>query len=279
MANAIEELNKAERALAKASSIVEMKQLRDQAAAIAILADAQGFERAAQQAKIFQLKAERKAGAWLGEFGRKPENGRPKEVSHAATLNDLGISRSQSSRWQLEAEVPEHQFKQWVGNQVDNEKEVTAVGLQRFAKQLKGGPSKAKAKPTHECRDCGQVHPIKDQVLDYRKNDIRKLAELAFRHVRPLDLPAKPSEQGALWWQPLKEFCDMGRWQPERIVVLMWSADQKMRLSSLTVSSPKSLIKNARDLLGEFRSGELEPNPELIARAEDFCAKHISRST
>src|SRR3990167_8154253 len=121
MSDALTELSKAETALAKASDIVQMKQLRDQAAALAVLAEAQGFEHAAQQAKIFQLKAERKAGEWLGKHGPKPGNPQlsprgtigqtPKEVSHEGThiaesLDDLGISRNQSSRWQLEATVP-----------------------------------------------------------------------------------------------------------------------------------------------------------------------------
>ena len=62
---AIVEINKAELALDSANDIHEMLQLRDTASAYEVLANARGFKDVAQKAKIFQLKAERKAGDWL----------------------------------------------------------------------------------------------------------------------------------------------------------------------------------------------------------------------
>ena len=53
-------------------------------------------------------------------------------------LQDLGISYSQSSRWQLEAEVPEEEFERHVAEvKADGETELTSVGLRRLAQKLR----------------------------------------------------------------------------------------------------------------------------------------------
>ncbi len=54
-----------------------------------------------------KIRAERKCGELLGDMaqsGERPQ-GRRKE-SHAATLSDMGLSNSQSSRYQQIAAVP-----------------------------------------------------------------------------------------------------------------------------------------------------------------------------
>src|SRR3990172_2577242 len=282
MSDALTELSKAETALAKASDIVQMKQLRDQAAALAVLAEAQGFEHAAQQAKIFQLKAERKAGDWLGKHGPKPGN---PQLSHDATIGkalpplpELGISRDQSSRWQLEASVPEPVFHQWIGEQVDSGAEVTSRGLQNVAKGLGGGPTE-QAKATHACPICGKVHTIEGgEGAEFRQNEIRKIAELAFREVRPIDWPANGKELGKRFFQPLRRMCEMAKWNPEKVVVLIWETDQEMGKHGWSVSAPDSMLKTANNLLGEFRKGKRKPNPSLEMKARSFLEQHLPRS-
>lgn len=130
--SAIVEINKAEQALERAADIHEMLELRDKAAALKVFADAQGFKEAAQKAKIFQLKAERKAGDWLRE---NVSAGNP-QLSQDATISQLpdGIDRWESSRWQLEAEVPEEKFHEWVDDCLSTGKEISAAGLQRLAR-------------------------------------------------------------------------------------------------------------------------------------------------
>lgn len=59
---ALAEISIAQQALDRANDIHEILDLRDKAMAMQIFANAQGFEEAAQKAKIYQLKAERKAG-------------------------------------------------------------------------------------------------------------------------------------------------------------------------------------------------------------------------
>lgn len=56
--------------------------------------------------------AERKAGVLIPE--QFPHGGDTKSRSHDVTLKDVGISRMQSVRWQLEAKVPENQVSEQI---------------------------------------------------------------------------------------------------------------------------------------------------------------------
>jgi hypothetical protein len=49
------------------------------------------------------------------------------------TLEDLGITRIQSHRWQLESEVPGDKFEGWVAQVKDRGDELTSVALRRLA--------------------------------------------------------------------------------------------------------------------------------------------------
>lgn len=125
------EINRAEQALEAASDIYEMLNLRDMAAAYELIASARGFKEAAQKAKIFQLKAERKAGEWLAE---NVEQGGHNSKSHDETLLPDGIDKYESSRWQQEAKVSEEIFNDWIDECLSTNKEITAAGLRRLAK-------------------------------------------------------------------------------------------------------------------------------------------------
>lgn len=130
---AIVEINKAEAALERASDIHEMLNLRDASMAYAVFADAQGFKEAAQKAKVFQLRAERKAGGWLDKYG--PKAGRPNNDTKMASLSDLDLDPHESSRWQLQAELPKAKFEAWVDDCLSSGKEISAAGLRREARE------------------------------------------------------------------------------------------------------------------------------------------------
>lgn len=138
--NALVEISKAEQALQRAGDIHEILVLRDQAAAYKVLADARGFQEAAQKAKVFQLKAERKAGEWLRE-NVNHDGGKPKLLQDVTVSQSLpeGVSRIESHRWQLEASVPEEVFNEWVDECQEKNKEITAAELQSMGKALKTG--------------------------------------------------------------------------------------------------------------------------------------------
>jgi len=136
----------ARRALAEARSIDEVKEVRDRAEALRLYVKQQGDGLAMQNdiAEI-KLRAERRAGELLREMGL--ESGNP-QWSHDETianprLTDLGISKSQSSRWQLEAEVPEEVFERHVAKVKADKEELTSVGLRKLAKQW--GEERARA--------------------------------------------------------------------------------------------------------------------------------------
>jgi len=138
MSKAITAISKAEQALAQANDIVEILDLRTQAKAIEVVAIAQGYAEIAQKAKIFQIKAERKAGWWLSEniqWGGDAS-------SHRVTLSDLDISKHESSRWQLMSKVPEEKFVLWVDDRLASDQEITAGGLRMYARNVIGKPHK-----------------------------------------------------------------------------------------------------------------------------------------
>jgi hypothetical protein len=115
----------AKRALAEARTIDEVKQIRDKAEALRLYVKQQGDSLEMQNdiAEI-KLRAERRAGELLAEMGeneqRQRRGGDRKSKLHdetliePPTLSDLGITKSQSSRWQQEAKVPEETFEQYV---------------------------------------------------------------------------------------------------------------------------------------------------------------------
>lgn len=123
---ALIEISAAEAALQRAADIQDMLDLRDTAMAYGILSNARGFQEAAQKAKIFQLRAERKAGDWLKEHGPSPGN---PQLSQDGTvgLNDLGIDRHESSRWQLQAELPEERFHEYVDDCFATGREISGL--------------------------------------------------------------------------------------------------------------------------------------------------------
>ncbi len=128
---ALIQINKAQAALEQASDIHEILDLRDKAQAVQMFAAAQGAKELAQEAKIFQLKAERKAGDWLAE--NVTQGGHNSKLHDVSLLPD-GIEPIESHRWQLEAKVPTETFNNWVDECLSTGKEISAAGLQRLAR-------------------------------------------------------------------------------------------------------------------------------------------------
>jgi ParB family chromosome partitioning protein len=114
-------------------------QIRDKAEALRVYvkAAAAGLEAANAAAEI-KLRAERKAGEMLAAM-EKDKGGRPIETSNSAlpvsvpSLDDLGIDKMQSSRWQREAKVPEEEFEAYIESCCYEGKEVTQAGLLKIA--------------------------------------------------------------------------------------------------------------------------------------------------
>ena len=74
-----------------------------------------------------KLHCERKAGRLLAELHLGRGRLGKKKWSHDGTiLKDLGINKNQSSRWQMEAEVPDSLFRLYLKVARQEQREVTA---------------------------------------------------------------------------------------------------------------------------------------------------------
>ncbi len=127
-------------ALAEAHRVDQLKDIRDKAVAMAEYAKQAKDTELIEYATAIRLRAERRAGEMLAEMAEKRErdngkgNRNPDLKLQAATpkLADLGISKSQSSRWQGLALLNPEEFERTVAH--CNRKVVLAVD--RSAKSI-----------------------------------------------------------------------------------------------------------------------------------------------
>lgn len=156
MTGAIAHFDAAKAALAKAHSIDEVKNIRDKAQALTLYARQAGesLEMQNQCAEI-KLRAERRAGEMLEEMelskGAAAEGWKTRshdETSLTPSLSDLGISKSQSSRWQAIASLPEETFEAHIAETKAQGEELTTAGALRVAKEHKRQQKRAERRQT-----------------------------------------------------------------------------------------------------------------------------------
>jgi chorismate mutase len=128
-------LTEASRALAEARSLDEIRFIRNKAEAARQYARsaALGLEIQNFAAEV-KLRAERKAGRLLAELKLRGGDRRSKLHDATLKLEEIGLSRIQSARWQLEAIVPDEVFEAYVAKTQQDRRELTANGLMRLAK-------------------------------------------------------------------------------------------------------------------------------------------------
>ncbi|GAI89017.1 unnamed protein product, partial [marine sediment metagenome] len=130
-------LNQARQALALAKSIDEVKNIRDKAEALRAYAKQAGMSLEMQnECAEIKLRAERRAGEMLVENPDIHPGGNQAK-SHDVILSDLGISRIQSHRWQLERSVPEEVFEKLVAETKAEAEELTSRGVLAIALKLR----------------------------------------------------------------------------------------------------------------------------------------------
>lgn len=129
-------------ALSRCVDVRDVKEIRDRAKAVeCYLKQSKESGEAQNQAARIKLFASRRAGELLKEMkenGQRDSGGRgPIVESHRATqLSDLGINKTQSSRWQSLASIPEERFEAFIEEHIEKG-ELTEKAAVSLAKKLK----------------------------------------------------------------------------------------------------------------------------------------------
>lgn len=141
--------DRARQELALARNIDEVKLIRDQAEAIrAYIKQQKGSFEMQNTAAEIKLRAERRAGEMLKktEFNKGAQGliqqhltGSPimEPPVELPKLADLGITKTQSYRWQLEAEIPEEKFEQFIAETKAVADELTSKAVLGIAQKMK----------------------------------------------------------------------------------------------------------------------------------------------
>lgn len=126
---------KARTELAKATRLSAVMDVRNSAEAIRVYIKSAGESLEAQNAAAdIRLQCERKAGELLADMEK--HNGDPWSQD-VTRLSDLGISKMQSSRWQLAASLPEDDYRQIVSRCDSLSKELTQSSVLTAARKLR----------------------------------------------------------------------------------------------------------------------------------------------
>ncbi len=128
----------ADRMLMEASTVEEVKDIRDKAEAIRVyLGQQKGGLRIQNRAAYLKIKAERKLGNLLAE---SVSAGRPKQTQDGLiskpSLSEMGIDDHQSSRWQTEAKVPDIDLEKMRVKADETNQELTSVGVYMLGRRM-----------------------------------------------------------------------------------------------------------------------------------------------
>ena len=129
----------AREALERSVRVDEVKTIRNKAqAAQAYLRQAKASLVMQNQCAEIKLRAERRLGEMLSQtvphHGGRPKRSRDATVSRP-TLDSLGVTKSQSSRWQRIADIPSKRFENYLteAKSATDGEEITTAGLLRAA--------------------------------------------------------------------------------------------------------------------------------------------------
>lgn len=148
-------VDKARQQLAEATSIDEVKEIRDRAEALREYAKVAGLGLEAQNhAAEVKICAERRAGEMLAENVQRGGDRKSKFHDGTLKLTEIGVDKKQSHRWQRIAGIPEDIFQRHIRTTLDMNKELTSASLQSLAKSL---IKEAKQEEAQEADDSANV--------------------------------------------------------------------------------------------------------------------------
>jgi hypothetical protein len=133
----------ARRALAEAHRVDEAKDIRDKAVAVQAYAKQANDHTLIVQATDIKLRAERRVGELLHEMAERGEragqgqgNGKGRTPQPLPTLDVLGVSKTQSSRWQDLAAMPAQEFEDYAERETERQRGiVTGVARDAYAER------------------------------------------------------------------------------------------------------------------------------------------------
>lgn len=137
-------LETATRLLAEAKTVDEVRDIRNLAEMARVYARERGLGLAAMNhAAEIKIRAERRLGELLREMPKQDGGDAARARSHAVTedelpptLEDLGIERMQSHRWQQVAAVPAPVLERHIAETRANDQELTTAGVMRLAREV-----------------------------------------------------------------------------------------------------------------------------------------------
>ena len=131
----------ARNALQIAVTVDEVKDIRDKSEAMAAYARQAKDTELLKWATEIKVRAERRAGQLLAEMpkatgakGVGPIAVASCDRNQPPTLSDIGVTKSDSSRWQKLASISDEQFESAVASAKDKAGEVTTAAMMRAAK-------------------------------------------------------------------------------------------------------------------------------------------------
>jgi N6-adenosine-specific RNA methylase IME4 len=142
--------------LSTAESVEDVKDIRDTAEALRLYAKQAGYGLDVQN-RVAELKL-RAESQLLSELVRPGNPQLSQDAKIGRRLSDLGVEKDQSSRWHLEATVPEDEFERFLIDLRDRGKEITSVELLRLAGRLRA-PDEISVQPPKGKYRCLVVDP------------------------------------------------------------------------------------------------------------------------
>lgn len=131
-------IEQAQDALARASGLAEIIQIRNEAESLRVNArNARLGLEVQNRAALVKFCAERAAGAHLASLRLHGGDRRAGRHNGTLTLAELGINKNQSHRWQTIARLPDDVFFQYVENTVGRGEELSSAELLRIADRLR----------------------------------------------------------------------------------------------------------------------------------------------
>lgn len=196
MTTALVRYEAARTALAECQRVDEVKDIRDKAEAMAAYARQAKDTELVQYATEIKVRAERRAGEMLtamarsGERARQgdgpkfdPENSSIEELStqRPKTLEELGVNKRESHRWQSLASMSDEHFETAVATAKDTAGQVTTAFMLREA---------AKAKPQGKAKTGPKAEAIREELKAAKERGVSLLetyARLTLTAVRAQD--------------------------------------------------------------------------------------------